>query len=333
MIDMIDWQWPWMFALLPLPWLVRRFVAPAEAMAQAVRVPFFEQLRQLQPRFAGRGNRRDLILATLSWCALVAAAARPVHIGDPVPLPQAGRDLMLAVDISVSMREQDMVIGNRAVSRIDAVKAVAGDFIARRVGDRFGLILFGQQGYLQTPLTLDTRTVQQHLYEAQLGFAGNATAIGDAIGLAVKRLRSRPEQSRVLILLTDGANTAGSDPRQAAEVAAEARIRIHTVGIGAPTVPEDFFGFTRRARTASDLDEETLKYIALATGGQYFRARDPRELQQIYRRLDELEPLPEQVVYRPEQSLWHWPLAFALCGSIALFLLQQRGDLLARQAA
>jgi Ca-activated chloride channel family protein len=324
-----------MFLLLPLPWLIRRLAPPVTVVPQAVRVPFFERLRQLQPRFAGRGrgNRRDLALATLCWCALVAAGARPTHIGDPVPLPQSGRDLLLAVDISVSMREQDMVIGNRAVSRIDAVKAVVGDFIARRVGDRFGLILFGQQGYLQTPLTQDTRTVQQHLFEAQLGFAGNATAIGDAIGLAVKRLRSRPAQSRVLILLTDGANTAGSDPRQAAEVAAEAQIRIHTVGIGAATAPiDDFFAFARRARTASDLDEATLQYIATMTGGQYFRARDPRELQQIYQRLDELEPLPEQVVYRPQQSLWHWPLALALVGSIALFLLQQQGELHARRA-
>ncbi|MCC6202209.1 MAG: VWA domain-containing protein [Gammaproteobacteria bacterium] len=325
---MISWQWPWMFALLPLPWLLRRLLPPASAVTQAVRVPFFDRLRQLQLRFGQRGGTqwRNVALAALCWCALLAAAARPVRIGDPVPLPQAGRDLMLAVDISVSMREQDMVIGNRAVARIDAVKAVVGDFIARRIGDRFGLILFGQQGYLQTPLTLDTRTVRQHLFEAQLGFAGNATAIGDAIGLAVKRLRQRPEQSRVLILLTDGANTAGTEPRQVADVAAAARIRIHTVVIGAAAPTDDFFGFARRARMASELDEATLRYIALATGGQYFRARDPRELAQIYRKLDELEPLPEQVVYRPEQSLFHWPLALALGGSVALFLLQWRGS-------
>lgn len=326
---MFSWHWPWMFLLLPAPWLIRRLLPPADAVVAAVRVPFFEHLRLLQLRLGRRDVRRwrDLALAGLSWCALLAAAARPTWIGDPVPLPHEGRDLMLAVDISISMREEDMLIRGGTVSRIDAVKAVVGDFIARRMGDRFGLILFGQQGYLQTPLTLDTNTVRQHLLEAQLGFAGNATAIGDAIGLSVKRMRQRPAESRVLILLTDGANTAGTDPKRAADIAAEAKIRIHTVGIGAAAPSgDDFFGFSRRARMSSDLDEATLQYIATATGGQYFRARDPRELERIYRRLDELEPMPEAIVYRPERSLFHWPLAIALLGTVVLLVSQLLGE-------
>jgi Ca-activated chloride channel family protein len=155
--------------------------------------------------------------------------------------------------------------------------------------------------------------VETQLLEAQPGFAGNATAIGDAIGLAVKRLRDRPAESRVVILLTDGANTAGTDPLAGAKVAAEAGIRIHTVGIGADTkVVSGFFGQSRQVNPSADLDEATLISIAETTGGQYFRARDPQELQNIYQLLDQLEPVPEDVTFRPQKSLFHWPLTAAI---------------------
>jgi Mg-chelatase subunit ChlD len=155
----------------------------------------------------------------------------------------AGRDLMLAVDISGSMREEDMLIGNQVVDRLTAVKAVAGDFIERREGDRIGLILFGQQAYLQTPLTFDRATARTLLFESAVGLAGRETAIGDAIGLAVKRLRDAPAAERVLVLLTDGANTAGSiAPLKAAELANEAGMRIHTIGVGGD--PRSAFGLT-----------------------------------------------------------------------------------------
>lgn len=312
---MFSWTWPWIFALLPLPLLVR-WLTPAQRLnTAALRVPFFGQLKELQSG-SGQGLRsawlRALLLA-LVWVLLLAAAARPTWTGDAVPLPQEGRDLLLAVDISQSMAEEDMQVGNSYVSRIRAVKAVVADFIQRRSGDRIGLILFGEQGYLQTPLTFDRDTVETQLEEARLGFAGNATAIGDAIGLAVKRLRDRPSESRVLILLTDGANTAGTDPRQAAEVAAEAGIRIHTVGIGAERMEvSSIFGMNRTVNPSADLDEAALQHIASSTGGQYFRARDPAELETIYAQLDELEPIPEDVSYRPRISLFHWPLAGAL---------------------
>ncbi len=312
---MLEWIWPWAFALLPLPLLMRLLQRTQASARPALRYPLYQQLVRLQDQ---SGNNRSrswlrLLCALLIWTSLITALARPTWIGEPVPVPQAGRDLLLAVDISQSMREDDMLIRGSYVTRVDAVKAVVSDFVQRREGDRLGLILFGQQGYLQTPLTFDRDTVEAQLLEAQPGFAGNATAIGDAIGLAVKRLRDRPTESRVVILLTDGANTAGTDPAQGAKVAAEAGIRIHTVGIGADSkLVSGFFGQARQVNPSADLDEDTLIYIAETTGGQYFRARNPEELQDIYQLLDQLEPVPEDVTFRPQKSLFHWPLSLAI---------------------
>ncbi|MBX2847950.1 MAG: VWA domain-containing protein [Acidiferrobacterales bacterium] len=311
---MLSWQWPWIFILLPIPLLLRWWLPSGETAPQAIRVPFFEQLRDLHEQ-TDRSTVRvwlNILLAIIVWLALLCAAARPTWVGEPIPIPQDRRDLMLAVDISRSMEESDMRVSGGYASRIDAVKYVVGEFVEQRAGDRIGLILFGEQAYLQTPLTFDTRTVNEQLNEAQLGFAGNATAIGDAIGLAIKRLRDRPAESRVLILLTDGANTAGTDPNEAMKIADEANIRIHTIGIGAP----------RRGRPSADIDERLLSNIATRTGGEYFRARDPSELQRIYAELDRLEPMPEEQIFRPTISLSYWPLALALLGSALLALIR-----------
>ena len=336
---MLSWQWPWLFALIPLPLVLRLILSAKKQEPEAIRVPFYQDLQALNLAHQQKSTPHWLqaMFMLVIWCSLVAAAARPTWVGDPVPLPQEGRDLMMAVDISQSMQEQDMQIRDGYATRIAAVKAVVGDFIENRVGDRIGLILFGEQGYLQTPLTFDTQTVKQQLEEAQLGFAGNATAIGDAIGLSIKRLRDRPAESRVVILLTDGANTAGTDPREASEIAAEANIRIHTVGIGADSqIRQGLFGL-RQVNPSADLDEETLQYIADTTGGQYFRARDPAELQSIYKYLDALEPMPEEQTFRPSISLFHWPLILALMVSalmaISSLLLSWRSSILEGRAS
>ena len=318
---MFSWEWPWLFALVPLPLLLRIFLSTRERAPQAVRVPFYNELQAISDAEIRSKTPTWVmgLLAGLVWVALVTAAARPMWTGEPMPLPQEGRDLMLAVDISRSMSEKDMQVSNGYVDRITAVKAVVGDFIQQRIGDRIGLILFGQQGYLQTPLTFDSQTVQVQLSEAQLCFAGNATAIGDAIGLSIKRLRDRPAESRLLILLTDGANTAGTDPRAAADIAAEANIRIHTVGVGSDSrVVSGLFGQRRTVNPSADLDEDTLQYIADKTGGQYFRARNPNELINIYAQLDALEPVPEEQTFRPTRSLFHWPLVLAILLSAIL---------------
>jgi Ca-activated chloride channel family protein len=266
-------------------------------------------------------QRARLLLATAGWLLLVMAAARPQSIGEPLQLPVSGRDLLLAVDISGSMETPDMQLGRQVTDRLTAVKAVAGEFIGRREGDRLGLILFGEQAYLQTPLTFDRQTVRTLLNEAAIGLAGKSTAIGDAIGLAVKRLRQQPQANHVLILLTDGANTAGSvDPLKAADLAAAQGLRIYTIGVGAESIRVRGLLGTRQVSN-TELDEATLTAIAEKTGGRYFRARDIAGLEAIYQLLDELEPASQDAeVFRPVRELYAWPLAGALLISVLLAL-------------
>jgi len=221
---------------------------------------------------------------------------------------------MLAVDLSGSMEEQDFIVNKQRVDRLTATKWVAGDFINRRVGDRVGLILFGTQAYLQTPLTFDRKTVMTLLNESAIGLAGDNTAIGDAIGLAVKRLKNQSANSRVLILMTDGANTAGEvSPLKAAELAAQYQLKIYTIGIGADEmIVRSFFG-SRKVNPSRDLDEDTMIKIAQKTGGRYFRARNTDEMNNIYMLLDKLEPIEKDRQYfRPRSELYFWPLSLAL---------------------
>ncbi len=232
---MPEFAWPWIFLLLPLPWLIRRLPARPKREA-ALRVPDLAAFASLSSGGAAQARPPGmrLLLLWLVWLALLTAAARPEIVGDPVSVPVTGRDLMLAVDISGSMNREDMEVDGRTATRLTVVKRVLSEFVERRRGDRIGLILFGSNAYMQAPLTFDRGTVGRLLQETPIGIAGGKTAIGDAIGLAVKRLRERPAENRVLILLTDGANNVGSiEPVKAAELAAQAGVRIYTVGVGA----------------------------------------------------------------------------------------------------
>ena len=317
--------WPWLLLLAPLPWLLR-YLLPASPSSdvQALRVPWFGAVAGKQ---AGWMRRPWLALAAaLIWLLLVLAAARPQWIGEIESVPVTGRDLLLAVDISGSMDTQDMILNKTAVNRLKVVKKVAGEFIQRRHGDRVGLILFGSRAYLQTPLTFDTETTATLLNESEIGLAGRETAIGDAIGLAVKRLRDDAAADRVLVLLTDGANTSGEvQPLQAAEFAARDGLTVYTVGVGADEMMvQDFFG-SRVVNPSADLDEDTLRTIAERTGGRYFRARDAVSLEKIYEILDELEPVESDVeIIRPVDELFFWPLglAYAFALLAALFSIR-----------
>ena len=315
---MLQFELPWLFLLIPLPLLVWWFVPRAEESRGALLVPFFKDLVPLSESQGGKSktNLINLLFLTVIWLAVVTACARPEWLGEIVELPASGRDLLLAVDISGSMDTRDMEVSGEYLDRLSVVKFVVGEFVKRREQDRLGLILFGTNAYLQAPLTFDRQTVNTLLQEAQLGFAGEKTAIGEAIGLAIKRLQDRPESSRVVILLTDGANTAGAvAPQQAAELAQLAGVKIYTIGVGADEITMRNL-FDPRGRTfnpSRDLDEDTLKSIAEITGGQYFRARDPQELMQIYAQLDQLEPIEQEAeTFRPIKTLFYWPLGLAV---------------------
>ena len=320
---MIHFEWPWLLAALPLPLLIRWLIPANMPVEQAaLKVPFLDDFSDAESKAVYQARQWPLLLASIAWLLLVIACTRPQWLGDPVEQAVSGRDLMLAVDLSGSMEEQDFVINKRAVDRLTAAKGVAVNFIERRVGDRVGLILFGSQAYLQTPLTFDRKTVMTLLNEAVIGLAGDNTAIGDAIGLAVKRLKNEQTNSRVLVLMTDGANTAGEvSPLKAAELAAASHLKIYTIGIGADEmIVRNFFG-NRKVNPSADLDEKTLIKIAESTGGQYYRARNTDELNNIYMRLDELEPVEKDKQYfRPRSELYYWPLslALALAATVAL---------------
>lgn len=320
---MIEFAWLWAAAFLPLP-LLALLLPKASKQDAALHVPFYQAAAGYEVSGSAAPKRRWLrrLLAVLCWLLLVLAAMRPQWIGDPIELPTTGRDLMLAVDISGSMGTEDMVLRNQSVTRLQVVKEVVGEFVERRVGDRIGLILFGSQAYLQTPLTFDRATVRSLLEETPLGIAGGKTAIGDAIGLAVKRLFDRPAESRVLILLTDGQNNVGEvTPLQAAKIANQQGVKIYTVGFGADELVVPGLLFNRTINPSSELDAKTLTEIAEQTGGIYQRARNAQELNMIYEALDELEPIEQdQETYRPIRSLFYWPLGIALLLSMLLTL-------------
>ncbi|MFK5913331.1 MAG: VWA domain-containing protein [Woeseiaceae bacterium] len=324
---MIQFIWPWVATILPLPLLIRFIVPEKNSLKDAaLRIPFMDDFHAtVTSDKVTKKNIPIMLLAIIAWCLLILAATRPQWLGEPVELPISGRDLMMAVDLSGSMQVEDFKINNRTVNRLQATKHVATQFIKSRQGDRIGLILFGRQAYLQTPLTFDRNTVNILLNEAAIGLAGQETAIGDAIGLAIKRLvdldnknlssdESQEAQSRVLILLTDGANTAGEiTPIKAAELAAINNLKIYTIGIGADEMIRHTFFGSQRVNPSADLDEKTLTAIAEKTGGRYFRARDTEELKNIYSLLNELEPTEkDSQSFRPITALFHWPLTAAL---------------------
>ncbi len=326
---MIHVAWPWMALLLPLPLVHYRMRRAADPPGSALYLPFAQHIAA---RDAGAAvSPRERTLFGAAWVALVIAAMRLQWLGAPVPSPTTGRRLMLAVDVSGSMATQDMGVN---LSRLQAVQQVAGEFIDHRQGDRVGLILFGTRPYIQAPLTSDLATVHRLLDEAVVGVAGTQTAIGDAIGLAIKRLRTdsavdpgtvpgaepaaggraRDARRPVLILLTDGGNDAGvMPPVEAARLAAQVGLRIFTIGVGAAP-GERPFGLTEGN---DELDETTLRAIANATGGEYFRATDASALEQVYRQIDRLQPAPGRKQWlRPVDEWFDWPLALALLLSI-----------------
>lgn len=318
--------WPWLLWLLPLPWFLRRFSRAAPARGGAsLKVPWGDRLVPIAvDGTAPTGTRWTWPLWVL-WLLLCVAAARPQQYVESEPPPRHARDLMLAVDLSGSMAEEDMMLGNRVVDRLTAANAVIHDFLQRRDNDRVGLLVFGQRAYTLVPLTFDHATVREQLMATTVGIAGRETAIGDAIALAVKRLRDQATEHRVLVLLTDGVNTPGLlDPLRAAELAKSFDVRIYTIAFGAEE-PSGLSIFGRRLTSGygSDIDEATLQAIAGMTGGHMFRARDAAELAGIYAEIDRLEPVQQPVPgVSSVVERYTWPLALGVGFSALMILLQ-----------
>ncbi|MCB5162405.1 vWA domain-containing protein [Marinomonas algarum] len=320
---MLELTWPWLLLLLPLPLLIR-FLPKAPPQGDAI---WWQNARQLEHYQQNNHPLKRLSASTFcligAWGLMVFAMTKPVWLGEPTKVTPSGRDLLIALDLSGSMQVSDMLLNDQTANRLEAAKSVLADFIQARRGDRIGIIVFGSKAYLQAPLSFDVTTINQLVQEAQIGFAGEQTAIGDAIGLGIKQLEDKPSDKKVLILMTDGANTAGRvQPEQAAEFAYAQKVRIHTIGIGADSmVVQSFFG-PKTVNPSSDLDETLLRNIAAQTGGEYFRARSTEELQNIYQTLDQLEPTPSEDIWqRPLTSLFHWlALASLLSATLSLFL-------------
>ena len=305
--------WPWALLALPLPWLMRWWPRRVASEGAALRVPW--SARQLQEIAGGNGRdgaRIHRLLLWLGWCCLCVALARPQLLGEAVSPPTQARQLMLAMDVSGSMGEPDMVLGRQVVERLVAAKAVLADFLDRRAGDRVGLLVFGDRAYALTPITADLASVREQLGDAVVGLAGRETAIGDAIALAVKRLRDQPEGQRVLILLTDGVSNAGVlSPLRAADLAATEQVRVYPVAFGGDGGMK-LFGMDL-GQGQDPVDEATLRQIAEHTGGRFFRARDTAELAGIYAELDRLEPVTAKgPALRPRNEVYFWALGLAM---------------------
>lgn len=314
---MLFFNFLWILLLLPLPWLIKSR-ARQEKYADALQWQGFQGHAQQHTQV----TEHKRIWLWCLWIALLIACARPQWLGDPVELPVAGRDLMLAVDLSGSMSVEDMKIEDQMTHRLNAIKYLMSDFIQRRVGDRLGLILFGTHAYLQAPLTLDRRTIAQYLMESEIQLVGESTAIGEAIALGVKRFHDKKQSNKVLILISDGRNSQGTlDPMEAVKLAKHAGVTIYTIGIGADSIEHKTLFGTFNMPTHLDLDEVTLSKISTETGGQYFRARSTEDLQAIYANIDQLEPISRETkTYRPITELFYWPLACAFLLSLLMFV-------------
>lgn len=328
---MFHFYWPWFALLLPLPFLIRWF-APSKERDTRKQLPeiYFPSLNRLKTTFTTHqtfqveSNRLFFILLSLSWFFLVAALMQPEKVDQYHQVKNKGYDLMLAVDISGSMQALDFSTHSKMISRLDVVKEVVGKFVHGRQGDRVGLVTFGENAYLHVPLTLDTLSISKMLNDTVSGMAGNATAIGDAIGLGVKTLRERPEGSRILILMTDGEDNSSSiPPLEAAKLAKQYGIRIYTISIGKQgpvPFPAKFGGY---GMVEVPIDEGLLKEIAAMTDGQYFRATDQKVLESIYDKINQLEKTESnQMVFLIREPFYYYPLGLAMMFLLLLSLYQ-----------
>jgi Ca-activated chloride channel family protein len=330
---MIVWSFPYAFGLLLLPFVFYALMPVLKGVhGDALRFPYLPDLKRIALASGGLWTAAStpqklslrFFLLYMVWGLLCVAAARPQQVGEPLPLQNEGRDIMLVLDISTSMLEKDFSYQGRRISRLAAVKNVVSDFVDKRANDRLGLILFGTRAYLQAPLTFDKAGVKDILWSMQAGMAGDSTSIGDALALALKTLQNQ-NGDKVIVLLTDGENNDGAlSIGQAVKMAADAGIKTYTIGVGAPSVFFKMF-----APIAQKADDTVLKQVAALTKGTYFRAESLSDLQNVYQEIDQLETSTTDERYVQEiTELYYIPLLGTLILSCLFVLLgQKRGTL------
>jgi Ca-activated chloride channel family protein len=323
---------PWALVLLLLPIMLWYLLPHAKVkLPTALKIPFFEaMLGIVEQEKRSISAQSLLIIPALIWLFLVFALVGPRWVGEPRPVAREGYNIMMALDLSGSMEINDMLLHGRPASRLTVVKRAAEQFVQDRTGDRIGLILFGTRAYLQTPLTYDRHSVLMRLEDATAGLAGKTTSIGDAVGLAVKRLEDVPDTGRIIILLTDGANNSGVlAPLKSAELAKEDGIKIYTIGLGSEADPRALTNDFLIPNASADLDEETLQKMAEMTGGRYFRATDTETLHSIYKTINQLEAATqEKATVRPQKEYYPWFVGFALF--LFIYWMAEKADLALR---
>ena len=321
---MLEFAFPLAFLILPLPLLVWWLAPPHHERVSAIRVPFFDGIVKAAGVEARSGaivlrrGRLQMILAGIVWMGLVAGLAKPEWIGEPIVRTEAARDIMLAIDLSGSMDTSDFPDGNgNNVSRFIAVQRVVDQFIAERETDRVGLIVFGDKAYLQLPFTRDLKTASALVQLMEVGMAGAQTALGDSIGLSIRAFESSEVDDRILILLTDGNDTASvMTPINAADIAKLNGVEIHTIGLG-----------SIEATGEDQVDFETLTRVAERTGGRFFNAEDENTLKQVYQEIDDATTADVRTQsWRPRESLVFWPAGFALVFVILAYVILLAGN-------
>jgi Ca-activated chloride channel family protein len=304
---MVNFAWPWIFLALPLPLLATRLFPAAQPPSGIEPPPMLAQALGQAAEGVATARKRELALTWLAWALLLVAIAQPSIISGQALRPASGRALVLAVDLSSSMERRDFVLDGKNVDRLTAFKSVARNFVDARLGDRIGLVVFGEEAFSAAPLSFDLAAVSNAIEEAAIGMAGRTTAIGDAIGLSIVKLRDDPATESAIVLMSDGANNSGgAEPEDAARLARERGIRIHAIGMGSVRADDDVSPLDPSA----DLDEGALKRVAELSGGKFFRARTTDELAAIYAEIDGLETSESDAPpVTPMTDVRNWALA------------------------
>ncbi len=327
---MYQFVWPIVFVLLPLPLILRQILGVSNLASKnfsgALKVPFFSRLQKLSHSEISTQRTMSPLLWLLVWILFVVAAARPVWVGNPIILEKEARNIVLTLDVSGSMEEQDYDIKGHPLTRLDMVKQLANDFIEQRKGDNLGLVIFGSEAYTYAPLSPDTQTLKGLMDEIGIGIAGTQTAMGDALALAVQTATTVPEKARIVILMSDGyANMGAIQVDEAIKIAQKAGVKVYTIGIGSDHAAiQDLLGFVQ-INTPMALDEETMTRIAKETGGQYFRARTSSDLAKIYQLIDDLETAKaEETTIRPRKEMAYYFLLMGLTLWLIAFAVRRR---------